>query len=85
MNRWSYGNVWMPGSPLCCSHWKLLHSYDMIGNWSNWLHPAQFFLECYDFWPKYKLGHLLPVRTAGIKRDVITGVQIKDPVLLLQL
>jgi hypothetical protein len=32
MNRWSYGNVWMPGSPLWCSHWKLLHSYDMVGN-----------------------------------------------------
>jgi hypothetical protein len=32
MNRWSYGNVWMPGSPLCCSHWKLRHSYDIVGN-----------------------------------------------------
>ncbi len=32
MNRWSYGNVWMPGSPLCCSHWKLLHTYHMVGN-----------------------------------------------------
>jgi hypothetical protein len=51
----------------------------------NWLHPAQFFLECYEFWPKYKLGRLLPVRSAGIKRHAITGVQIKDRVLLLQL
>jgi hypothetical protein len=53
-----------------------------IQHWPNWLHPAQFFLECYEFWPKYKLGHLLPVRSAGIKRHAITRVQIKDRVLL---
>jgi hypothetical protein len=86
MNRWSYGNVWMPGSPLCCSHWKSLHSYPSgIQHWPNWLRPAQFFLQCYEFWPKNKLGHLLTVRSAGIKRHAITGAQIKDWVLVLQI
>jgi len=61
---------------LICYGWQ--HFPSGIQHWPNWLHPAQFFLKCYEFWPKYKLEHLLPVRSAGIKRHAITGAQMKD-------
>ncbi len=69
-----------------CTHMIWLATFPSgIQHWPNWLHPAQFSLECYEFCPKYKLGHLLPVRSVAIKRHAIAGAQIKDWVLVLQI